>query len=152
MSENVKGLLDVPFPIHIDSVWTAMAFRAGTVADKDPPETANEAPVHDPEALAPLITSQYVPSASNVVKVVLHGESSLLMATKPADPRPKAIRLERGETQLFIGSAPTVLRKPVIPEIAVQRCWQIHPFSPRFPAHVPTLPLGAPASKVVNPS
>jgi len=91
VSENAKGILDVPFPVNVDPVWTAMAFRAGTVADKDPPETENEAPVHDPEVLVPLITSQYVPSASNVVKVVLHGESPLLIATKPAEPRPKAI-------------------------------------------------------------
>jgi len=129
-----------------------MAFRAGTVAVKDPPETENETPVQDPEVLIPLITSQYVPSGSNVVKVVLHEESPLLMATKPAEPRPKAIRLDRGETQLFIGWAPTVLRKPVIPEMGVHRCWQIHPFLPWFPLHVPTLPLGAPASKVVKPS
>jgi hypothetical protein len=42
--------------------------------------------VQDPEALLPLMTSQYEPSASDVVKVALHAKSSLLMATKPAEP------------------------------------------------------------------
>jgi len=42
--------------------------------------------VQDPEELLPLTTSQYEPSASDVVKVALHAKSSLLMATKPAEP------------------------------------------------------------------
>jgi hypothetical protein len=39
---------------------------------------------------------------------------------------------------LVIGAPPMVLRKPIIPETAVQRCWQSHPFRPHVPAHVPT--------------
>jgi hypothetical protein len=43
--------------------------------------------VQDPEELVSRITSQYVPSGSEVVKVVSHAESLLLMATKPAEPK-----------------------------------------------------------------
>jgi hypothetical protein len=42
--------------------------------------------VQDPKELVPLMTSQYEPSVSDVVKVVLHAKSLLLMATKPAEP------------------------------------------------------------------
>jgi hypothetical protein len=86
--------------------------RAGTVAVNRPAETVklqsrapsvaalhlgqlaatHEVPEHFDAALVdPLITSQYVPAARDVVKVVLHAKSALLIATKPAEPRPKAI-------------------------------------------------------------
>jgi hypothetical protein len=48
---------------------------------------AYEGPVQDPEDLVPRITSQYVPSGRDVVKVVFHAESLLLMATKPDEPK-----------------------------------------------------------------
>ena len=44
----------------------------------------------EPEQLplenAPLMTSQYVPSESDVENVADHAESSLLIATNPAEP------------------------------------------------------------------
>jgi hypothetical protein len=43
-------------------------------------------PVHAPEELFPLITSQYAPLGRDVVNVVDHAESALLIATKPAEP------------------------------------------------------------------
>ena len=82
----------------------AMAFLAGTLAVNDPPETANlsnavsmrrilhtkgrtyASPVHSPDELVPLITSQYVPSGRDVWNVELHTVSALLIATYPAAP------------------------------------------------------------------
>lgn len=43
-------------------------------------------PVQVPEELVPLITSQYDPAGNEVVNVVLHAESSLFIATNPAEP------------------------------------------------------------------
>lgn len=43
-------------------------------------------PVQAPDDTLPLMTSQYLPAASDVVKVEDQAESTLLMATKPADP------------------------------------------------------------------
>ena len=43
--------------------------------------------MQDPEELVSRITSQYVSSGSEVVKVVFHAESLLLMATNPAEPK-----------------------------------------------------------------
>lgn len=42
--------------------------------------------MQDPDETVPLITSQYAPFANEVVKVALQAESSLLIATKPAEP------------------------------------------------------------------
>ena len=47
---------------------------------------AHAVQVQTPEELTPFMTSQYDPSGREVVKVVLHAESSLLMTTNPADP------------------------------------------------------------------
>ena len=46
---------------------------------------------------------------------------------------------------------PTLFLKPTMPATAGQRCWQSHPFAPPLPEHVPTPPLGAPASVLVKP-
>ena len=45
-----------------------------------------EAPAHVPPEGAPLITSQYEPSGSEVVNVAVQSESALLIATNPAVP------------------------------------------------------------------
>lgn len=94
----------VPPPVPVDPVWMAMALRAGTVAVKVPPETVilqggcwsskrrvkgmwtYAVPVHAPLELLPLITSQYVPAAKDVVNVADQADPSLLIATNPADP------------------------------------------------------------------
>jgi len=117
-----KKVTETLHPVPVAPVCMAIALRAGTVASKELPETLKADQVQIPEELTPLIISQYDPSAREVEKVVLHAESSLLMATNPADPRPKAIRLDCGETQLVIPAVPTLLRKPVMPEMAIHRC------------------------------
>jgi hypothetical protein len=43
--------------------------------------------VQDLEELVSRITSQYILSGSEVLKVVSHAESLLLMATKPDEPK-----------------------------------------------------------------
>jgi hypothetical protein len=42
--------------------------------------------VHVPDELLPPMTSQYDPSAIEVLNAVVHAESALLMATKPDEP------------------------------------------------------------------
>ena len=119
-------------------------------------------PLQDPLALDSWTTSQYEPSGSEVVNDVLHWLSPLLIATKPISPaqrdyqqiaretpksnrghvpRPNAIWLELGATQLLRAAVPTALRHCTIPVKATQRCWQSQPFAPPVPLHVP-----APAS------
>lgn len=49
-------------------------------------QRTHAAPVHCPSTLDPLITSQYVPSGIDVLNVVVHTVSSLLIATKPSEP------------------------------------------------------------------
>jgi len=78
-------------PLPRAPVCMAMALRAGTVAVNVPPLTVNEKPLQVPEELAPPITSQYDPLGREVVKVVVHEESTLLIATNPRAPRPNAI-------------------------------------------------------------
>lgn len=99
-------------------------------------------PEHLPAETAPCTTSQYEPSGSEVLKVADHELSALLMATKPDDPsprvqrrlsddkgkeecvlpRPNAICDDCGDTQLLSALEPTVLWKPTMPAMAVQRC------------------------------
>lgn len=43
-------------------------------------------PEHDPGEPLPLMTSQYAPSGTEVVKLVVQSESPLLIATKAAEP------------------------------------------------------------------
>ena len=45
------------------------------------------APVHVPDKLCPPTTSQYEPSGSEVKNVVVHAESTLLIATNPREPQ-----------------------------------------------------------------
>jgi len=52
----------------------------------DTQKDSYEVPVHVPEELLPLTTSQYDPLGRAVVKVAFHAESALLIATKPRDP------------------------------------------------------------------
>jgi hypothetical protein len=65
--------------------------------------------VQDLEEPVSRITSQYVLSGSEVVKVVSHEESLLLMATKPDEPKdePKDVRTEdhEGETKSIFASS-----------------------------------------------
>jgi hypothetical protein len=84
----------------------------------------------------PLITSQYVPAARDVVNVATQDESALFIATKPEEPRPKAIRFDAGDTQFVIAPV-TLFRKPTIPATPVHRCWQSQPFEPPLPEQVP---------------
>lgn len=105
-------------------------------------------PVQEDPLFEPLITSQYVPSESEVLKVVDQLLSALLIATNPADPLPNAICELWGDTQSLIALEPTVFLKPTIPVKAYQRCWQIQPLMPPVPEHVPAPPLGAPPSNV----
>ena len=113
------------------------------------------------------MTSQYEPAGRLVVNVAVQAESALLIATKPISPaqrdyqqiaretpksnrghvpRPNAIWLELGATQLLRAAVPTALRHCTIPVKATQRCWQSQPDAPPFCEHVP-----APASgKVVS--
>lgn len=53
-------------------------------------------------------------------------------------PRPKAICCDWGDTQAFNGAEPTLLRKPTMPLIAMNRCWQSQPPLPPVVEHVPT--------------
>ena len=46
---------------------------------------------------------------------------------------------------------PTLFLKPTMPAMATQRCWQNQPLAPPVPEHVPTPPLGEPASLLVKP-
>lgn len=114
-------------------------------------------PVHFPDELVPLITSQYWPSGSEVENSEFQTESSLLIATNPRapqkknsvsndkqqkrrnrnKPRPKAICCGCGDTQLVIGADPTALRNPTMPLIAVSRCWQYQPPVPPLLLQVP---------------
>ena len=91
-------------PVPMAPVWIATASRAATLAVNVPPETVklivfsfsketgpyvfqtHEVPVQVLEELVPLMTLQYVPSGSEVVKVADQAESALLIATKPRAP------------------------------------------------------------------
>ncbi len=88
------------------------------------------------------MTLQYEPLGRPVMNVVVQSFSALLIATKPSEPllharefppywekrqlvpREKAICWNDGETQPVIGALPTSIRKPTMPAIAGQRCWQ----------------------------
>jgi len=151
LTATVDEPVPVPVPLPVPSwpVWIAMALRAGTVAVNAPPETVKPVPVQAPPELFPLITSQYALFGRDVVNVVVHAESALLIATKPAEPRPNAICCDCGETQFVIAADPTWLRKPTMPVIATKRCWQSQPFAPPVAEHVPAPPFGAPSSVVL---
>lgn len=104
--------------------------------------TTDDEPEQLPPLAAPLTTSQYVPAGSDVENIAVQSESWLLIAVKPrlpiglfskvqADenggshaPRPKAICCDVDEYQFVNAAEPTWLRKPTIPAIAGQRCWQ----------------------------
>ena len=51
-----------------------------------------EAPAQAVPVGEPLITSQYVPSGSEVENVAVHAESALLIATNPRAPKTRARR------------------------------------------------------------
>lgn len=88
----------------------------------------------------PEITLQYVPAGRPLWNVAAQAESWLFIATKATWPRAKAICCELGETQFvsaFDEVDMTVLRKPTIPAMADQRCWQSQPFVPPLLLHVP---------------
>jgi hypothetical protein len=94
----------------------------------------------------------------------------LLIATKPALPRPNAICAFEPVCQLVSAAAPTAARNCAMFAIAAQRCWQLNPFEPPVPEHEPAPaqavlisvrpvregpqgnvpPLGAPSSLVLN--
>ena len=94
--------------VHTNApLWIATAFRAGIVPVNEPWDTVilmhwtskkkkkksttanitHVVPVHFPEELVPLITSQYLPSGSEVEKAAFQTESSLLIATYPVEPQ-----------------------------------------------------------------
>jgi hypothetical protein len=132
--------------------------RAGTVAEKVPDDDTvklytndirhdrnnnrgftYELPVHDEaDLVGPLITSQYFPAVNEVLNVVDHAASALLMAMNPAEPRPNAIWLGAGESHFVIAVLMTLFRNPTMPATPVQRCWHSHPLAPPLPEHVPT--------------
>jgi hypothetical protein len=151
-------VVPVPAPVSFCPVWIAMDDRAGTVAEKVPDddtvkldtneirhdrknddEFTYELPEHEEaDLVSPLITLQYVPAGNDVLKVVDHAASALLMATNPAEPRPNAIWLDAGETHFVRAVLMTLFRNPTMPATPVQRCWHSHPLAPPLPEHVPT--------------
>jgi hypothetical protein len=132
--------------------------RAGTVAEKVPEDHTvkldtneirhdrkndgdftYELPEHEEaDLVSPLITLQYVPAGKDVLKVVDHAASALLMTTNPAESRPNAIWLDAGETHLVRAVLITLFRNPTMPATPIQRCWHSHPLAPPLPEHVPT--------------
>ena len=69
-----------PFVTVTLEKWEQSAEYKGGAMPSENGETCL-APVHAPEALAPLTTSQYVPAGSEVLNVARHTEPLLLIAT-----------------------------------------------------------------------
>lgn len=61
-----------------------------------------DVPVHPPDELFPVMTSQYEPAAKEVLNVVVQAESALLIATNPADPE---IRRRRQNQEYLVRGA-----------------------------------------------
>ena len=68
-----------------------------------------EAPAHVPPEGAPLITSQYEPSGSEVVNVAVQSESALLIATNPSAPACETRARTSGQ------------------QLAIALLWRVHP-------------------------
>ena len=60
-----------------------------------PTNITHVVPVHDPGEPVPLITSQYLPSGSEVENDVVQTESALLIATNPDDPRKSKMSVQQ---------------------------------------------------------
>jgi len=136
---KTRGRRHTPcFHSAIAPTWMAMALRGSTVALNKPPATVNRLPVQAPFSTTPPTTSQYTPSTSDTANEALHAASSLLIATNPSDPRPKAICDACGETQSEMDADRTMFLNPAIPATAGHRCWQSQPLpSPPLAEQLP---------------
>src|SRR6266496_6761846 len=106
----------------VPPVLNATADFAGMVSVARPPDTVT------PSAHA-VITSQYVPSGTPVVNEPLYAPPLLLIATKPALPRPKPMTFDVGDCQFATAAVPTALWNATIPRTAGSRSRQYQPLA-----------------------